>query len=281
MKNIFLIVTIFISSMIGACEFEDHYIQGMLNIEKDLFKEAAEQFTESLDKMSHEELNKHPYVLVARAKTYLILKEYDNSLRDALNAMAFANLSHDDQKKCVEVKTISHLMLGMRKEYNEDLNEYENYVTTPLQEENEDYIFIRNIPAHKLFQNIVKKYYIMIDTCESENDIKIVDDTMIIKKKYPGECGCQKKNIQGKDRSEYSCYEWCDYTAGAAEIWCQGSFKSNGCIVICLLSVKFLKGLCIECCHRGNFYDSCIKPFIDILETIGEGCSAELAECRN
>jgi hypothetical protein len=155
--------------------------------------------------------------------------------------------------------------------------------------ENEKYLIDFNIPAGDFFdetyRGIIVQTALETDLCETGKDITFYDNRVIVKKKKKSackKCEIQKNSLHcapceiarevlnnNNPTDETDCQWWCNRVAQTAENMCVSSFQTAACRHTCMQVVQVAKAWCHKCCHADGFYQNCVKPFENFLESVG------------
>lgn len=263
-----------------AVEWQEYWTKAIANCQEENYVQAELYFNLAIQELEISADTSHPYVYVDRARVYFILDRFQEAVVDVDKAIKSKKLIGQDLERAVITRMMANTKLGNNQAALDDLAFYKkvnpNY---PKLEFFDDKIIIRNMPECECYRKMMKAY-LLAAFCEKEEDITIYDSNICIAKIKPVKCqaynGAKASNANNEKSKPSNpvdeCKWWCDKMALAGMTWCAGAFKKWHCQAICVAAVEGLKDGCHWCCSSGNFVDTCIKPFSDIVSRMGERC---------
>lgn len=286
-----LTVCLFLTSGAFASTWEDDWTSAVqCCVEKD-YSGAESHFDKCIQTLESEKDDSHPHVYVDRARLYSLLDRHEEALHDLNKAIPNKKLNQNDRHRALVTRISAHLNLQMEDEALEDYYEFKNTNPNfPKIEFTKTKVIIRNVPDCDCYKMMAKAFLVSSQICEKEEDIQILDSGMIIAKRKPCDCGCDKaqkmqmpkalmkaagkpqKPAPTQEEQVQNCKYWCDKSALAGTAWCMKVFKKWHCQTGCVFAVDLIKDGCYWCCKDGNFYQRCIKPFEDILSRMATPC---------
>lgn len=279
MKKLILTLILFLSlnSSIHA-EWKDDWALAVQMCQEGNYEEAEKKFTKCILDFESSSNITRPHIYVDRARLYLLQNRYEEALKDLDIAINNPNLTKKELTRALVSRICAKSNLGISDGIVDDLTAFHESQAAPQEMEfTKKHIIIRNVPECECFKDIMSNFAVRAGYCKSVSDIKMLNSgTWIIERTDTCDCGCGKsfKGLSLSSSNEPgSCVEWCDYCAIAGSAWCAKIFKRYDCQVGCLSAVELIKRhICYPCCRSRNFYETCVKPFEDILAHMGNRC---------
>jgi hypothetical protein len=270
-----IVFAFIVSTACLTASWDENWSQAVKFCSERDYINAEKNFTSAIDQLEKINDTEHGHVYVDRARLYSLLDRDAEALIDLNKASEFT-LSKADFLRAVDCRMRTYSMLGMEKEFFEQLIVFKSIYPIPKLEVYEKTVIIRNVPdcecSEKMFRAMMMHLF-----CTSENDIKITNGVCIAQRtKFccsSPECDPLQSSFKAfRNKSAEDCSYLCEKLAVAGQLFCGHTFKSSPCRILCAATVEGLKDGCNWCCKSGSFYQKCVKPFEDIIAAMGNIC---------
>jgi hypothetical protein len=272
MKRILLCLIGLCTSLFGG--WEESWVQGIQACKNKEWDKAHEKFDEALAAPDVGENTYH--ILVDKSRVYLYNDQNELALEYVEKGLK-GGLQGDDQIRAMVTKSSALSRLNRTDESIKVTEEMKGLVNFPKMEIYDNYVIMRNFPDCDCALKMIKKIMLHL-FCESEDDITLECGILRCKrtKQSPCEGGqCSPPDFQGAIkpyRALTECQWYCDRVYQAGINYCNHHFKSFRCNALCQVACEGLKSGCYWCCGSNGFYANCIKPFEDIVGSMGGVC---------
>lgn len=266
MKIVFCLLLLISSSLSAA--WEEAWTDAVTACHEKRYEDAKRLFTSAIDKL--EDDPEHAHVYIDRGRLYLLLGENEKALSDIEKGLK-GTLKGDDKLRAIVSKVTVLYRLGQYDEAEECQKILLELQPAPRLEVYKSIVIIRNIPdcgcAHEILKRFVASTF-----CNSLEDVTIENGMCIAKRTK----ACPQENLKTKTLTNHKalteCDYWCNRLHQTCSIFCTTKFQSFRCQAICIATVDTIAEGCHWCCKGGGFYKSCVKPFEDVVGSMGNVC---------
>lgn len=272
MKLLFTLLLLSTSFLTHAMEndWQDIWLTGLEFLENKQYIEAKEIFTLAVSKMSEEEIQETPDVLINLAHTNYILGNFDDTLRQAKELVTSRCLSDQQRLICGNLIVSS---LWQKGEEEKAVQAYFEYMaSSPIVPKcyfREDRIIINNVPSCKIYKNSAKSFFIK-EFCKNDEDFREYGDVWAIN--VTKKCDCYEKKttsyqpykrVDNKKRTPEAiraCCNTCSTLAVGGVAIC-GRFPNYACKIACTFFIETLRQIGEGCCYNGGYEEKCWENF--------------------
>lgn len=262
MKSLFTIFALSISFLSYSMEYQwqESWLLGLECLDRNEYDHARDFLEDAVAKMSGEELQQAPEVLIQLAQAHYMLGSTENTLLFTEQVLKNYSISDHQKLVCGQLIVSSLWKAGRTQEAQ---NAYSTYIVNSLLAPKchfqEDKIIISNITAGCCYNKSLQS--ILIDEfCNNQNDFHELNDVWVINVTKRNCCYSHSDAIRYSKRPDpqksaeaiRGCCNTCSTLAVGAAVICS-RIPHLVCSAACVLFIEALRQVCEACCFHGGF----------------------------
>lgn len=283
MKVLYIFLLLFFPMFVKA--EESNWVQswqnGVSQISDKEYSEAISNITNCIIKFESEKEAVPYFLFIDRAEAFLGLNFFNECIADVNRVIDNSKAEKSDVVRALWIRTRANYLKG---DVDACINDGDLVRSLdqnlPITTKIDNKLIIRNIQiANECQKKFLRQAMVSLSVCEKESDIHFSENMCVVKLKEQLKCSksnCNSpvsKNLRMSEKALKSiegCKRTCKFAFTGAQAFCSG-FRGF-CLGACLVIIAGLEDMCESCCATGKFYETCVKPFEDIISRMPAQC---------